>query len=228
MLVAIPTENRKAREGVILAMLTGGAAMLAALMLHRGTTTRLEAVSFVSGAVCVWLAVRESVWNFPIGILNVAVFFVIFLRARLYADAGLQLVYVVLGFVGWYLWLFGGTGRGVLRVTLASNARRVRVALAGVLMWIAMYWVLRSVGGAVPLLDALTTSLSLCAQWLLDRKHFENWFIWIVADVIYIPLYLSRGLTLTALLYAVFLCMCLVGMRQWHASMRAAAAREAA
>jgi nicotinamide mononucleotide transporter len=57
--------------------------------------------------------------------------------------------------------------------------------------------------------------ISLAAQYLLCRKRLENWLLWIAADVIYIPLYLSRKLPLTALLYGVFLLMCLFGIRVW-------------
>jgi nicotinamide mononucleotide transporter len=89
-------------------------------------------------------------------------------------------------------------------------------------------WFLReilfAVNGAAPFWDSLTTVLSLTAQYLLCRKRFENWFFWIAADVIYIPLYLSRHLPLTAVLYAVFLAMCLVGVREWHRSARQGAA----
>jgi nicotinamide mononucleotide transporter len=80
--------------------------------------------------------------------------------------------------------------------------------------------ILIAVNGAAPFWDSLTTVLSLAAQYLLCRKRFENWFFWIAADVIYIPLYLSRHLPLTAVLYAVFLAMCLIGVREWNCSMR--------
>ena len=84
--------------------------------------------------------------------------------------------------------------------------------------------ILLAVNGAAPFWDSLTTVLSLAAQYLLCRKRFENWFFWIAADVVYVPLYLSRHLPLTAVLYAVFLAMCLVGVREWHRSMRKGAA----
>jgi nicotinamide mononucleotide transporter len=82
-------------------------------------------------------------------------------------------------------------------------------------------WVLLvEVNGAAPIWDALTTALSLAAQYLLSRKRIESWYFWIAADVIYIPLYISRDLALTAVLYAVFLGMCVIGLIAWRRSMK--------
>jgi nicotinamide mononucleotide transporter len=179
-----------------------------------------EAWGFVTGGVCVWLVVREHLWNWPIGLANNVFFFVLFLQGRLFADMSLQLVYFGLGIYGWLNWLFGGERRSVLQI---SRTTRVEwLALLGViplLTW-GLREILIAVNGAAPFWDALTTVLSLAAQYLLCRKRFENWFFWIAADIIYIPLYLSRHLPLTAALYAVFLAMCLVGVRTWSRSMR--------
>jgi len=72
---------------------------------------------------------------------------------------------------------------------------------------------------SAPVLDALTTALSLGAQYLLNRKAVENWLLWITADVLYVYLYLARGLHLTAVLYLVFLCLCVAGLRSWRRSL---------
>src|SRR3954469_24678010 len=96
---------RPHRDALILAALTLATCVAAGVMLRLGQTTVLEAVSFVTGAVCVWLTVKESVWNFPVSMANVAAFLFVFARAGLYADAGLQVVYFLLSAAGWYWWL---------------------------------------------------------------------------------------------------------------------------
>jgi len=78
---------------------------------------------------------------------------------------------------------------------------------------------LRSVGDASPLLDALTTVLSVEAQYLMTRKVIEHWLVWMAADVIYVWLYAERGLYLTSLLYVVFFAMCVAGWRDWSRDM---------
>src|SRR4051794_36243934 len=166
---------------------------------------------------------RESIWNWPVGLANNVFFLVLFLRGRLFADSGLQVVYFVLGLWGWWNWAHGGEQRGVLRISRASRVDWAAVAVFAVGGTWALRLLLVRVQGAAPFWDALTTVLSLNAQYLLTRKRLENWWLWIAADVIYVPLYVSRRLPLTAVLYAVFLALCVMGLREWRRSAAAAA-----
>lgn len=206
------------RNTRLLTGLTAVTTAVAGAMLWRGLATWLEAAAFVSGALCVWLTVRENVWNFPLGLVNVAAFLSVFARAGLYADAGLQVVYFGLTAAGWYLWLHGGPGRGRLRVTRIPRGEALIIAISGVAVSIALVAYLRRVGGSAPVWDAVTTAISLCAQWLLNRKYVETWYCWIAADVIYVPLYFYKSLYLTGVLYAVFLCMAVTGLLAWRAT----------
>ncbi len=180
-----------------------------------------EALGFVTGAACVYLVVQQSIWNFPLGLANNLFFLVLFGQARLFGDAGLQIVYIVLGIHGWYQWLHGGEHRMALRIRHVSvQLSLVLAGLIPVATW-GLVLVLRQVSGAAPVPDAFTTVLSLAAQYLLNRKLLENWLVWIVADVLYIYLYITRGLHLTAVLYGVFLCLCIAGYVSWRRTLRA-------
>jgi nicotinamide mononucleotide transporter len=189
---------------------------------HRLPMDPTEVLGFVTGGWAVWLTVRQNIWNWPIGIANSAFYLVVFFQTRLYADMSLQGVYVVLGFLGWYWWLRGGQNRTELNV---SRTRPLLAAALGVILltgtW-AMTLFLVRIDDSAPFLDALTTVLSLIAQFMLTRKLFENWFVWISADVIYIGLYIYKDLYLTSILYAIFLTMCIVGAIQWRRSIRGA------
>ncbi|ACB75458.1 nicotinamide riboside transporter PnuC [Opitutus terrae] len=214
---ADPVHVRMSRNEWV-AVLLGALLVVCAAHLGFGGITPTEGWGFATGGVCVWLVVRQHVWNWPVGLVNNVFFGVLFWRTQLYADMGLQAVYFALGVYGWANWLYGGVNRTELRITRTSRGEWLMLALfvpAGT--W-ALRFVLIEVNGAAPFWDALTTMLSLAAQYLLSRKRLENWAFWIAADVIYVPLYLSRGLALTALLYAVFLGMCLVGVRAWWRS----------
>jgi nicotinamide mononucleotide transporter len=174
-----------------------------------------EAWGFATGAACVWLVTRGNIWNWPIGLLNNVFFAVLFWRARLFADFGLQGVYFALGVWGWWQWLHGGANRSRLTVSRTRRTEWIGIALFLTLGTWGLRELLIAVNGAAPFWDALTTTLCLAAQYLLCRKRIENWWLWIAADIIYVPLYLSRHLPLTAILYAGFIGLCIVGLIRW-------------
>lgn len=181
--------------------------------------TWTEVAGFATGALCVWLVVRRNIWNFPLGIANNVFFIMLFTQAGLYADAGLQVVYIGLGLLGWHWWLRGGPEHTALQVRGTPGwAWPAAGAFVAGGTWL-LHWLLTThTNSTVAGWDALTTTMSLAAQIMLNRKWLGNWVVWIVADVIYIALYASKGLWLTSLLYAVFLAMCVAGLRQWRRS----------
>ncbi len=180
-----------------------------------------ELLGFVTGGLCVWLTMRASVLNFPVGIANSALFLVLFTSARLWADAGLQVVFIALGALGWWQWMRGSSTSDAVHRSgsrlLAGCLAVVVVATAGLTV------ILRAADDVSPFWDALTTALSLVAQWLLNTRRIATWYFWIAADLIYIPLYASKDLYLTAVIYVLFLGLCLNGLRLWRAGASPAA-----
>jgi nicotinamide mononucleotide transporter len=173
-----------------------------------------ELAGFVTGIACVALAVMQRIETFPVGIANNVFFVVLFADARLYADAALQVVYIALGVMGWWVW--ATRAREPADVKRASTQLLLATTLAVGAATLILVPILRAAHGAAPGWDALTTSMSLGAQLLLNLKRLETWYVWIAVDIIYVPLYLSRDLNLTALVYVVFLALCIQGWRQWR------------
>jgi nicotinamide mononucleotide transporter len=161
--------------------------------------------------------VKAHIANFPVGLANDAFFLLLFLAAGLYADSGLQVVYFAFGAVGWWQWLHGGANRTRLETTRAS-ARELLVlaALVAAATW-GLTVLLERVDDIAPFWDALTTALSLAAQWLLNTRRIQNWYFWIAADVVYVPLYGVKHLWLTGVVYALFLVLCFRGLHEWRA-----------
>jgi nicotinamide mononucleotide transporter len=181
--------------------------------------TWIEVLGFVTGAVSVAFAVRESAWNWLVGIANNVFFFILFWKAKLYADALLQVVYVIISIYGWWNWLRGGAGHSRLPITKTRMRTGLLLFLVTALSTAVMAFVLhRFTDSQVPFGDGVTTALSLTAQYMLSRKLLENWWVWMTADVIYILLYCYKALYLTGILYAVFFGMCIVGYRGWRKS----------
>lgn len=187
-----------------------------------------ETLGFATGVWGVWLQVRESHWNWPVQLVSSAVYVIVFFQARLFADTTLNVLYVVLYALGWYWWLRGGTNRGRLQIgrvgwRLVAVLAAVEVAgTAGMTVFLA------AVHDSAPLLDALTTVTSLIALFLMARKLFEAWWVWIVVNLVYVGLYVTRDLYLTALLYAIFAAFSVVGLQQWHRLLAVRPPREAA
>jgi len=175
-----------------------------------------ETLGFLSGVVCVYLVVKENIWNWPVGLANNVLYVIVFWRARLFADMSLQVVYFALGLLGWYRWLFGGGGRDSLGIARVSKPSLVCMGIFVAVATTALTLYLRKVHDAAPFLDACTAVLSVAAQYLLTKKFLENWLFWIITDALSIGLYLYKDLALTAVLYSVFLVMCITGLTKWH------------
>ncbi len=188
-----------------------------ALTLGTTPTTWAEVLGFVTGGVNVWLVVRQNIWNWPVGIANVIFLGLIFVDGGLYADAGLQVVYVALQAWGWWEWLYGGRDRTALAVQRTSRTEWAALIVAGAAATALLTWMLGAwTDSTVPFWDALTTALSLAATYGQSRKLLESWWLWMTADLIYIPLYAYKHLYLTSVLYVLFLALCVAGLVAWR------------
>ena len=183
--------------------------------------TWIEAIAVVFGFICVWLTIQQNIWCWPTGLVQVALYIIIFYHVKLYSDLILHVIYVLLQIYGWHHWLHGGNARRTLSVsTLPLRARLLwpSVVLAGTLLW--GYLMATFTDASVPYGDAFTTVASLSAQWLMARKRLESWFFWISVDVVAIGIYWYKGLMLTAALYGMFLVLAAMGWIAWRKSLR--------
>jgi len=179
-----------------------------------------ELIGFATGAGCVWLAARQNVLNFPLALVNAAMFGLLFVDKKLYGDAALQAMFFSLNLYGAWRWWRGDGDHHELPVSRLSPRGWIAIAAAAIVAVPLLRGALVAAGGAAPFWDAVITALSVIAQVLLNRKTLENWALWIAVDLVSIPLYVSKGLLLTAVLYAVFLLMCVGGWRAWRRAWR--------
>jgi nicotinamide mononucleotide transporter len=185
-----------------------------------------EMVAVAFGALAVYLTVRQNVWCWPLGLVNVVFSAIVFTQAKLYADAGLQLVYIGLCLYGWYAWLHGGHDRGPLVVSRTPRVAGAVLAALGIAFAGGLgFWLHRHTDAALPFWDASTASFSLAAQWMQTRKWIENWLVWIVVDAVYVGMYVVKGLYLMAGLYGAFLILAIAGLLAWRKSLAGASGR---
>lgn len=181
----------------------------------------LESIAVLLGVANIMLIIRRSVWNFPIAIVMVGLYFVIFREAKLYSDAGLQIFFAAVNVYGWWSWYRNKADSGeivVRRLPAKSYGLWILGALAAIWLWGSVMHA--ETGASYPYWDASIAMLSIAAQILMSRRFVENWHFWIVVNLISIPLYAVKELYLTAGLYAVFLVLAIVGLIAWRKAER--------
>ena len=185
----------------------------------------LEILGTLSGLVCVWLLIKESVLTFPIGLLYAVVTSVVVLEAQLYADLVLNVYFVLMNAYGWYFWVRGAGERqveGKLLVASTPSNELVLATVAIILGTLAVgYFFSAYTAADFAYWDSLTTVASFGAMWMTARKYLESWVLWFLIDVLQIALYAvkgfsgSPGLYFYSFLYSVYLWMAVLGWRSW-------------
>ena len=188
----------------------------------------VEVVAVVATLLSVWLSVRRNILTWPTGIVGVSAYFVVFMRTRLYADMALQVLFLVQCTYGWWAWR-RGERRAEPPIRALSARGRVAVA-AGVIAAALVAGTLldRYTNAAAAYWDASASVLSITANQLLARRILENWVLWIVADALYVGIFVWKALYLSAGLYALFLVMVIAGLARWTREYRGIAERQPA
>lgn len=180
----------------------------------------IELVAVVMTLVGIVLTIKERISCWPVAIVGILAYLVVFIRARLYADAALQPIYVVQNIYGWWYWARGGErGHGQAPIVILDWPSRLRWLAGTVAVSLLVGAALaRWTNAAAPYADAALSTTSLVANWLLAKKVLENWWLWITVNVGYVILFWRKNLLLSAGLYAVLLALAVVGLMEWQRS----------
>lgn len=178
----------------------------------------IEALAFISGLINIYLLTRCSLWNWLFGIITVSLYAIIFFNTHLYADMSLQGVFLIFQFYGLYHWYYGNRDKkkpiGIK--IMMSYSTGLSLFLAAIVLFTSISFILKHHTDSTTIYaDAMITTLSLIAQWMMSKKYLYHWVLWIVIDLISIGLYISKTLYLTALLYSIFMALCIRGYYQW-------------
>ena len=184
-------------------------------------TSWLEWVGTISGFICIYLATKESIWNWPVSIISVIAYTFIFYENKLYGDTGLQLYFLGTAFYGWYFWLKKTPAAADKPITTLSLKEWGFVAVSTVVLTVLLSLYLKSYTDTdVPYIDGFCTAMSFVAQLMMTRKILENWVLWIIVDICYVPLYFHKNLALTAVLYFVLVILAVIGYLDWKKTHR--------
>ena len=184
----------------------------------------IEFVGTIAGIIAVWLAAKNNVLTWPIGLINIILFFFIFFQVRLYSDMLLQVYFFAIGVYGWFFWKGDPLERIPIKL-LSVNERRFYVLLIcfGTLifaylignlhLWFPSIFPERA---SYVYWDSLVAVMSIVANTLLARRIVENWWLWILVNCICIVLYYSKGIVFVSFEYFIFLILAIYGLANWN------------
>lgn len=177
----------------------------------------IEIIAVVCSLLSVWFSVNRNVFTWPTGIAGISAYFILFLNGRMYADMTLQLLFFIQSIYGWYAWFAKKDHTSkVIPDRLTKNKIIICAALVFI-TWLLVVWILTEFTRSnLPWADAAASTLSLYANWLLARRKIENWVLWILADCIYIGLFIYTEMYLSAVTYVIFLIMATVAFFKWR------------
>jgi nicotinamide mononucleotide transporter len=180
----------------------------------------IESVAVVMTLVGIVLTIKEKISCWPVAIVGILAYLVVFIRARLYADAALQPIYVVQNIYGWWYWAHGGVrGQGEAPIVVLNwQSRAAWLAGTAVTSLVVGAALAHWTNAAAPYADATLSTTSLVANWLLARKVLENWWLWIAVNIGYVFLFWKKHLSLSAGLYALLLALAAAGFIEWQRS----------
>lgn len=183
----------------------------------------IEVLGVITSLVYLYFSVRQIIWLWPFGIISSALFILIFLNSKFYADMGLQVYYLGVSVYGWIYWSRGGISRNEkssLPVCRISRQLALVLSVTGIVIMLGIVYILKNYTDSdVPWGDGFTTAGSIIATWMLARKMLEHWLVWIFVDSVAAGLYFYKGLYPSFLLYLIFTFIAVIGYFQWKRSL---------
>lgn len=191
---------------------------MAKIILEWLLSNKIELLGAILGILYIFFSIRQNILTWPTGLFTSILYVIVFYQARLYADMGLQVYYVIISLYGWYFWLRGKkpSQKNQIPVRVATKKLRFVLVLSSVLLYVViLYILLNFTDSDVPYMDSLTTALSIVATWMLAKKYIGHWLIWIFVDAFSAGLYVYKGLWPTVILFIIYTAMALLGYKEW-------------
>ncbi|MBS3915149.1 MAG: nicotinamide riboside transporter PnuC [Bacteroidetes bacterium] len=195
------------------------------------STSALEFWAALTALVCVWLAARKNVWNWPVSIASTILYSIVFYDSQLYSDSLLQLVFIGFQIYGWAQWTkkLSGKNQNLEKesawhnpIHFLSKPLRLTYAFSMIFSTVIWYFILTRLkpNASLPEFDSVIFVISIYAIFLQAKKAMENWGLWIFVNVISVPVYIYKELYFTSAVYFVFIGLAVYGIREWRKSVR--------
>jgi nicotinamide mononucleotide transporter len=183
-------------------------------------TSLTEFIAVIFGLVSVFFIMRQNILGYPAGLINVSIYVWLCYKAGLFANMGINVFYFLVSLFGWYQWGKKTEGSEVLKVTILSKNQVLGVSFSVIGLTLILWKILQNLPESTsPFFDAFTTAIFILAMVLQAFKKLESWILWILGDIIAIPLFALNGLAFTGLQYLAFLFLALTGYLSWKKSL---------
>ena len=179
-------------------------------------TSPLEWVGVITGTLCVWLAAKNNILNWPVASVSVIIYIFLLYEKKLYSDMELQVFFLGMNVYGWYYWTKNTGNTAVVQPISKISKQEAISTIDGIILFTLISGVIHHYTGATyPFLDSFCTACSIAGQIFLARKTLQTWLIWIFVDLIYIGVYISKHLYATSIMYALYIYIAWMGYQGW-------------
>lgn len=178
----------------------------------------LELTAIIFGLLSVWFAKKDNIWVFPTGIINTAIYVYLLWQWSLLGDMMINFYYVVMSIYGWYHWSRkkdNAVQYPISRMTLSEKKWSLVIFVLTILFVVAVYTIFDKFTHWTSYLDTFVTGIFFVGMWLMAKRKIENWILWIIGDIISIPMYLAKGYSFTAIQYLIFTIIAVYGYIEW-------------
>ena len=183
----------------------------------------LEITAILFGLLSVWFAKKDNIWVFPTGIINTAIYVYLLWKWSLLGDMMINFYYVIMSIYGWYIWT---RKKGdvvefpISRMTLSEKKWSVVIFTLTVLFVVLVYTIFDKFTLWTSYVDTLVTGIFFVGMWLMARRKIENWILWIVGDILSIPMYFVKGYSFTGIQYLIFTIIAIFGYLEWKRTLQ--------
>lgn len=181
----------------------------------------IEAIVFVTGIVSVWYAKKENIWVYPTGLVATILTVYLLYRDRLLGDMMMNFYFSVMSVYGWWNWARTKNDKKVVQIS-RTNSREKSIGLGLFLLTMVVTYIVYRIFdvevGPSNYIDIITSGIFFTGMWYMALKKLENWTLWILADVITVPLYAYRGWGMLSLQYLIFTILAIQGYFEWKKS----------
>lgn len=181
----------------------------------------LEITAALFGIASVWFAKKESIWVYPTGIISTAIYVYICFKFTLYGDLIINIYYTLMSIYGWYMWsiLVAGEHIEITKSSYLDKLKALAIFVFTAAFVICVYLYFDRFDRLTDYFDTFTTGIFFAAMWLMANKKIEHWLLWIMGNIISIPLYFIKGLGFTGIQFIIFLILAFLGYREWKKSL---------